>query len=270
MKSALLLFNVIFSQSINNLFAQQKPSNEELTEICNKVEQVIGEDWFVHQTNNGFEVYFCRSCNENYQKWVKNNDFSLGTENHATHFTQKDRYNFFKPELADSMSYFGTVSQLVHPFIDSAQLRNFKAEYPNNGIMKFVFKIDRKWTEKKVSDAAANNELLKTEILSTPLYKTSMDIFSDYRFWLPESYLRQRTEKGYDFYFERLPYSSCWYDYSIFIEQDKPWFYCEPAYVDPSEENYPGNPRIFIEDERCRTLKIIALTLGINDFTLIN
>lgn len=267
MKSILLFLLLSVSQ---NLFAQDKPSNEELTEICNKVEQVIGEDWFVHQTKNGFDVYFCRTCNENYQKWVKNNDFSLGTENHATYITLKDRYNFFKPELADSVSYFTTVSRPPHPFIDTSQKRNFNVEYPSNGILKFTFSVDRKWSTKKVNDTQTNNDSLKAEILSTPIYKTGMGVFSDYRFWLPESYLRQRTEKRYDFYFERLPYTSCWYDYSIFFEQDKPYFFCEVVYVDPNEEHYFGNSKIFIEDERCRTLKIIALTLGINDFTLVN
>ena len=269
MKSALLFLIVILSQSINKLYAQQKPSNEELTEICNKVEQVIGEDWFVHQTNNGFEVYFCRSCNENYQKWVNEQEF-FHRPVHDTPISDKKRYNFFKPELADSVSYYSLVSNIPRPFDDPLRDEHLKECYQKNGVLKFTFRLERKWGTKKVNDAQTNNELLKTQILSTPLYKTGMGIFSDYRFWLPESYLRQRTEKHYDFYFERLPYTSCWYDYSIFFEQDKPFFFSAVMFVNPSEEKYFDNKANFIEDERCRTLKIIALTLGINDFTLIN
>ncbi|ASS50626.1 MAG: hypothetical protein A3D31_13770 [Candidatus Fluviicola riflensis] len=264
MKSILLFLLLLVSQ---NLIAQ--PSDEELTEICNKVEQVIGEDWFVHQTKSGFEVYFCRSCNENYQKALQEGQL-LGWENHNTPISQKDRYKFFKLELADSVSYYSLVSNIARPFDDPLRDEHLKEYYQKNGVVKFTFKFERKWGVQKVNDTQANNELLKAEILSTPLYKTGMGIFSDYRFWLPESYLRQRTEERYDFYFEQLPYTSCWYDYSIFFEQDKPFFFSEVMFVNPSEEKYYDNHANFIEDERCRTLKIIALTLGINDFTLIN
>jgi hypothetical protein len=249
-----------------NLLAQRKPSNDELTEICNKIEQVIGEDWFVCQTTNGFEVYFCRTCNQNYQKWVKE-DRLLDSENHDTPIYLKDRYNFFKPELADSVSYFTRISGYDNRVIDTTKELRMKDYYPNNGILKFIVRIDQQWSTEKVNDVLAQNEILKTEILLTPLYKTNENIFSDYRYYLPDAGFKHRTEKRYDFYFERLPYSSCWLDYSIFIEQNN---YYEVMYADMLEDQYFSNPRIFMDDERYRTLKIIALTLGITDFTLIN
>ena len=249
-------------------FSQTKEQQLFVENICNNVKQVIGDEWFISQTNEGFDVYYCRTCNENYQKWL-NEKNRFWKEHYDTPISQSKRYEFFSPELADSVSYYATVSRPSRAFDDTLNSEFDRDWYKKNGILKIQVRFEKKWTDEAYCEVEQKNELLKTEMLKEPLYKASMDMFSDCRFWLPELYWKQRTASC-DFFFQRLPYKSCFYDYSIFIVPDKPYFFTDVLYVDSADEFYYKNKNNFIEDERCKILKIIAVSLGITDFKLVN
>ena len=258
-----LLYLFLLAYSFNGF--SQKISSEKLELIRSEVQSVLGDDWFLTPTESGFKVTFCRSCQKRYVDSCNSNELTM--------FLRRSRDSFFSPDKADSVCYYTTVSNPPHPFYDDKNdsIRHLAMleTYIANGILSFEIRIEKKWSDKKVQEIAARNDTLKTEILKEPLYKTSMDIFSDYRFWLPDEYLKQRTKK-YSFYFERLPYSSEGYDYSIFIIQDKPYYFCSPLYVDKNDRYFYDNISNELENERRRTLKIIALALGILDFKVIN
>lgn len=129
--------------------------------------------------------------------------------------------------------------------------------------------MKKKWTQDKFNAVLARNNQLKDSILLQPMYKTNMGIFSDYRFWLPEENLRSRTQ-GLDFYFERLPYESLTLDKSIFMLHNKPFYFAKTFLVDKKDQEYCLKQENHLEDERSRTLKIIALALGIHDFVIVN
>jgi hypothetical protein len=243
----------------------QRELKELIPELVQKVEEVISDDWFVEPAKDGFDVYFCRSCNERYEEWVKSGDELRGVQRWR-------RAEFFRSGLADSVSFYGTVSRpMIDPKDSVARERIDKQWYEKNGILKFSVRLGKSWDEEDVKEVQQKNDQMKEAILSEPIYKTSMHIFDDYRFWVPEIewQWKERT-KQYDFAFERLPYASCWYDYAIFIEQDKPFFFSEVLYADAADPRYYNNSENFIEDERTATLKIIALVLGIPDFKPIN
>jgi len=263
MKTVRLVFCLLLALMAFNGYSQS--FQEKLEAIREEVRSVIGKDWFLTQTASGFKVTFCRSCQKHYEDSCNYQDKTFGF-----HFPLS-RDSFFNPEQIDSVCYYPTVSLPPQPFYasDSARHADKLKAYQVNGILSFEIRIEAKWDEKKYRELMAQNELLKTEILKEPLYKTSKDIFSDYRFYLPEDYLKQRTEK-YPFYFERLPYSSKLYDYSIFLIPDKPNFFCSPLYVDKSDPRFYDAISNFLEEERQRTLKIIALSLGILDFKIVN
>lgn len=244
-----------------------------ITELSNKVKEVLNDDWFIEVVNDGFNVYFCRSCNENYQKWADETGFIKGYIL-VEPLVEKDRYEFFKTELADSISYYSTVSMYDGIFdpsqADSIQHHAKKKFYRKNGILKFEIRLESKWSDNKIKEIQTKNNLLKKEILKESLYKSSINMFSDYRFNLPDDQWKTRTT-AFDFYFQRLPYTSAFYDYSIFITPEKPYYSSvKPMYVDNSDEHYYENKENFIEAERCQALRIIALTLGIPDFVIVN
>ncbi len=247
---------IIFPLILLFSFHSIAQTNSTLDSISSEVKKVLGEDWFLVQKGNGFEIFFCRSCQENYY----NSNQSL-----------KNRYDFFTVDKADSISYYPTVSTgVISPNLSvterKQQLQKF---YSTNDLLSFEVILTPIWDKEKQDSVQRNNKLLEQEILKDPIYKTSMAIFSDYRFWLPDDNLKERTSK-YPFYFERLPYESGTLDYSIFIIQDKSDFFTEACYVDKNDPEYYLNTRNFLEYERVKTLKAIALALGITDFRIIN
>ncbi|XOV65905.1 MAG: hypothetical protein ACFHU9_09740 [Fluviicola sp.] len=122
--------------------------------------------------------------------------------------------------------------------------------------------------EKKIERILAQNEELKVSIIREPLYKSNMNIFADYRYWLPgESWMR-RT-KSLNFYFERLPYESEIMDASILIDPSLSSFFGLYMLVDKEDAYFYKKRENLLMDERNRTLKIIALALGIHDYTIL-
>jgi hypothetical protein len=248
----------------------QKLSKSAIDSITNEVKQLLGNDWFLTPTKSGFTVYFCRSCHEEYIDSCN----SAAAQNSA--FAQRgfvvsrERESFFTPNHADSVSYYGTCCRLVqeHGANDSLKHLEKLKEYKANGIISFEITFDRKWSKKKYNSTQEKNEILRKEILKEPVYKTDLRIFSDYRFWLPREYWKERTTE-YSFFFERLPYSSETLNCSIFIKPDKPYWASRPLYVDKSDPRYYDDEANGLEPERQRTLKLIAMALGIRDFVII-
>lgn len=257
-----LLYLFLLAYSFNGF--SQKISSEKLELIRSEIQSVLGDDWFLTPTKSGFKVTFCRSCQKRYV-----DSCNSRPENRDWIFPPS-RELFFDPHHMDSVCYYTTVSNESNPFSENDSMRYVYLEnfYKTNGILSFEVRIEKKWSDKKYQEVAAKNDTLKKEILKEPLYKMSMNIFSDYRFWLPEDYFKNRT-KNYNFYFERLPYSSELYDYSIFIIQDKPYYFCSPLYVDKNDRYFYNRISNKLEHERERTLKIIALALGILDFKVV-
>lgn len=258
MRGTFLLL-LMFSANWSN---GQKLSNEVLDSIRIEIEELIGRDWFLTPTESGFTISFCRSCHEEYIR-------SVSSQGKYEWLNEPSRGDFFDLARMDSICYVGCCYLGFNPKDSEAELHRESLErYKANGVMSFEVSFEKKWKEERYFKVQSQNELLKEEILKTPLYKTDMDIFSDYRFFLPREYLRDRTTK-FDFYFERLPYTSEFLDCSIFIIQNKP-FGTIPMYVDKGDSYYYNNESNRIESERSRTLKMVALALGIRDYNVLD
>lgn len=241
---------------------QTQVNDKVLDSLYKEVEFLIGDSWFFEETKNGFKVTFCRSCKDAYNNY-------LDTTSIVNRPLNRDY--FFKEELIDSVANYSTVSRSPMGFNTSKEekIAYNTAMYKPDGILSFNVRIEKKWSQKKWSEVLARNNQLKDSILKQPLYKTNMAIFSDYRYWLPEDYLKQRTS-GLDFYFERLPYESSIINKSIFIEHNKKNYFSEPMLVDKQDPEFFNKNENHLEDERKRTLKIIALVLGIDDYVFVN
>lgn len=233
-----------------------------LDSLYNEIEFLIGDEWYFEPTQNGFKVTFCRSCKENFISYQNTTDFF------SRELTRED---FFQAELIDSICYYTNVSAFTDVSNLTHEEKNkFLAErYKANNILHFEVTFSNKWSKEKIETVISKNNQLKDSILREPLYKSNMGIFSDYRYWLPTDQWRKRT-KGLNFYFERLPYKSILIDKSIFILHNKPFYFAIPMLVDKNDPEYFFKHENQLEDERRRSLKIIALALGIHDYIIVN
>lgn len=263
MKTLSLLLTIFLVFASTELNAQNI-SKPEIDSLCDEIQQVIGEDWFIVKSNKGFKVYFCRSCFQAYKKSEKKSII-------ADEFPYWPKYEFFDELNVDSVAYYTTVNAYgaIDSSSDSLYDATMKQFYRARDHLVFDIKFERKWSDEKYTSVFTNNELLREEIEKENLIFSNDGIFSDYRFWLPTKQWEDRTEK-FNFYFERLPYSSLIMDYSILITPDKPGYFCEPFYVDRSDPKYYANSLNFLEIERRQTLQTIALVLGIHDYKFVN
>lgn len=252
-----LLFALLFGCS----YSGAQSEKDILDSLYEEIEFLVGEDWYLKPTENGFTLTFCRTCTRNYHEYLDNNQWPY----------RKFREDFYSSSDIDSVSYYTLVSNYhnLSNLTREEKIEYFTSFYKPESILQLEVIFSEKWTTKKIASVQANNDLLKEEILKEPLYKTSKKIFSDYRYWIPEKYLQKRTE-AFDFYFERLPYKSITIDKSIFIIHNTPSFFSEPLLVDKSDPEYFWNRNNELKSEKERTLKIIALALGIHDFEIIN
>lgn len=253
---------LLYCLLITSFQSSAQTNREVLDSLYSEIEFLIGEPWFLEETNKGFQVTYCRSCHENYMNYIDSTDlFSR----------ERSRLDFFRNDLIDSVSYFSIVSNAPIPrnWSDEQRIEYFTELYQANDILQFKVIVDEQWSSPKTASVLSKNNQLKDSILKEPLYKSNMDIFSDYRFWLPSEYWKRRTQ-GLNFYFERMPYESLIIDQAIFILHNKPFFFAQPLLVDKMDSEYFFKEQNYLEDERRRTLKIIALTLGIHDYKIVN
>ncbi len=255
----LLFFVLIFSSS--TLFGQRQ--KEKIDSLVDEIELLIGDEWFLEETKDGFQVTFCRSCNENYLA-------EIGVPSDDPFDITPNRFDFFQTELLDSVCYFSSLNPSILPrkWKEAERTAYFTDLYQADDILRFHIRFEKKWKESNIEKVQARNDEIRDSILRTPLFMSNERIFSDYRYWLPREFWKRRITT-LDFYFERLPYESTILDQSIFIEHNKPGFFSEPMLVDKNDKNYFDRRENHLEAERQRTLKIIALVLGIHDYRII-
>lgn len=252
--------------SIQVFFAQLsfKPKLDSIDSLIIRVQNTLSKEWFVEKKANGFDVFFCRSCNENYIDSI-NNTPSYNRKNIQNNASFKffTREHFFERNGPDSVSYYSTVSQEF----STNEIRKY---YEANGVMKIMVRLEQKWSKKKYKSIQNKNNTLKNEITKKSLGKSNMTIFEDYRFWVPNQPWLLNRIKDYDFSFQQLPYTSDWFEYSIFIYQDKPTQFCNIMYCDPLDNLYYKNKRNKLEHERLTALTSIAYALGIKNYKVLN
>lgn len=264
MRVSIILLLLCFS---SQLLAQGNISKKELEDIYNKVEQVIGEDWFIHPQPKGFDIYFCRSCRQEFDRWKHSDSVIYLEENIHTPFRYKDRYRFFSTEKADSMAYYTTVNMYGFDsgWPDDKRDSLMRNYFNPDCQLRIQYRFEKKWTTKDSLEVATRNNVLANEIMGNSIYSTMPHMFSDYRFWVPENHVLQHAVVN-NYSFKQLPYSSDKYHYSIFFTIDNPSYFCAPMFVDKLDPHYFKKDENHLEKERDRLLLILGYTLGLNDF----
>ena len=258
-----LLISLLFSCKRKDLVKTKikEPSYNQFIEITNEERVVISKsnirilqekltkklnnNWFVFANKYSLTVYYGKSCQEKYIKYLE--DTSSGALDNIS------RLEFFNDIGPDSICYFSGVS---HYYQETKTKEEYKNRYPNNGIIKFEIIIQKEWSKERYNSILDKNDSIKAIILKNPLGKSNLGVFSDYRFWLPNhTHFGKITEE-----FERLPYVSNYYENSIFLVPDKPYYFNRISKVGV----------IDIEEQRDYALKTIAKSLGFINFNLSN
>lgn len=253
-----LFFSVILI--VFNVQLARAQESENLDSLYNEIEFLIGDSWYLVETKEGFSVTFCRTCTEEYFNYLD-----------TMMFPELKRGFFFKSEKIDSVAYFPTVSSYNGSNFESdeEEIKFFTEYYKPDAILQFEIVLQKKWSKEYYELAQSKNDLLEKAIRLEPLYKTSPDIFLDYRFWIPGDFFKRRTLE-FDYYFERLPYESELIDKSVFVLHNMPYFFSAPILVDKADEEFFAKRKNLLENEGQRVLKIIALVLKLDDFNITN
>lgn len=241
----------------------EKHRSKEIDSLMNQVDFLLSDDWFVERVNDGFDVYFCRSCQERYLAQEPDPDYIFG----------KPRELFFEVEQADSVAYFTYINGYcyVNPDLPDSvyhaeNLRRFSAD----DRLKFEIRFVKAWSDSRRTQVQEKNDELKEAIMEEGLQRTNEHIFSDYRYWLPiKRWQWDERVSHLNYWFERMPYQSTTLEQDILIIPDAHNFFCEPMYVDRNDEFYYENKLNKIEPERRRALHIIALVLGVPDYKVV-
>jgi hypothetical protein len=220
-----------------------------LQQILNKK---LSKNWFVFANKYSLTVYYGKSCQEKFMQNVR--DTTPGAPDKIS------RLEFFNGIGPDSVCYSPGVSL---EYSEYKSKEEYKSRYPNNAIVKFEIQIRKEWGKAKYEQVLNRNDSMKqivTEYLNINPRKFIVSEFSDYRFWVPLknsfNFLPNKNELD----FQRLPYHSIYFQNSIFIIQDKPYF---AAFTSIEGDSKIGR-------ERDKALEIIASALGISDFHLVN
>jgi len=249
-----------------------------LDHLENELAKVISENWFIETKETSIVLTYCRSCQQIYEKHEDSLNKSYYAWRDSVRAVIQDkphairghelwpapvwREDLFKKYGPDSVSFFSPLGSGYMTTTEEARLAN-KPE----GILQIEIQFDDVWSEKKIQRIQYRNDSLKMEILKTPLYKT-ITSFDDYRAYLPQAYLKRRTQR-FDYYFERLPYRSDKCKYSIFLLGNKEELCTETILVDRNDPLYFQKQENHIEKERRATIILVAYILGLEKFEYI-
>lgn len=220
-----------------------------LQEILNKN---LSTDWFVFANKYSLTIYYGKSCQEKFMANIR--DTTDGAPDKIS------RLEFFNDNGPDSICYSPSVSLEYKEYKSKGE---YQKNYPNNGIIKFEILIQKEWSQVRYEEVLNRNDSMKqivTDFLDENPRKFISSVFTDYRFWVPLknsfNFLPDKNELD----FQKLPYFSNYFQNSIFVTQDKP--YLSALISEKGDFN--------VNKERDNALKIIAKSLGLVNYHLVN
>ncbi len=265
----------VVSYGQNAQIYNNRKLNNAFDGIYDQFSQTLSENWFVSRSESSIFLTYCRSCQEIYERSIDslillNNTRADSSREYKMkemrehvkwgEYPSRWRESIFKQRGPDSVSFY---SPLGRGFGPSTQ-----EDYQPEDILQIEIRFEPLWSDKQIQKVWSRNDTLKAEILKEPLYKTVIS-FDDYRAFLPQDYLKART-KRLDYYFERLPYKSKKYKYSIFISTTEKELCTEVILVDKSDPLYFLKHENNLEREKASALIVVAYVLGLEDFKYIN
>ncbi len=249
---------------ISSLTFAQVGKNPFIDSVTTKVKALLPKNWFVVQNTTGFSVYYCRSCAEYETVKLK--------EENATASSEKIALNYFTTHGADSVSFYSMLSpDYIYKADPSAPLsdsekKEARGKYKPADILKLDVVFTTKWENAHYDSIKNNNELLREKVLAQLPAKRSPKEFDDFRYWVPGKEWNSITQQSFSF--ERLPYQSSWYNYSVFIIPHLPFYDCSILYCDKKDPDYYTNPDNDMNREYSMIQGIIAYALGIKDYRM--
>ncbi|MFK8046665.1 MAG: hypothetical protein AB8B72_14295 [Crocinitomicaceae bacterium] len=244
MKTVITTISIIISLSG---YSSSGIAVEKIDSILAIVENVVSKEWFILKKTDGFEITFCSTCQRKYEDSVAKSGVK------GLLLKRNDFYKIYGP---DSVSYYS----IVNSSYNNTE-KNFLKIYPKNGVLRFSVTFDNVWSIDKIKETQNFNNELKTVALANSISRSNNEMFSDYRFWLPDAIIWRNKNTKSDF--KKLPYYSHWLNFSIFITQDKPYFFAGIGLIEK-------NTFTSLEEERKKALTQIAFALGINDYKILN
>jgi hypothetical protein len=246
MKILIVILALMISISGYSKTGMVRHNIDSLKEI---IENVISKDWFVIKMSDGFEIIYCRTCQLEYEDSLSKS---------GVRGLILKRNDFYKTHGPDSVNYYSTVNNVLN----NTETDLLKM-YPMNGVLRFSVKFEDPWSIDRLQKAQDFNNNLKSIVLAQSISKLNNEMFLDFRFWIPEPLYWKNKIADSNSNFIKLPYFSHWLNYSIFITQDKPFFFAGIGFIEK-------NTFVSLEKKRRKALMQISYALGISDYKILN
>jgi hypothetical protein len=258
---ARLLLIAVFSIGLK-AYAQM-PDPIFIDSVSKKIEGLLPTNWLIIKHDSGFSVFYCRSCIEYANKEI------IKVENYYS--TPKSlALSYFMQKGPDSVSFYSGLN-LAYKYdpkgmlpLTESERKADREKYKPDGILKLDIVFSKKWSAGHLDTTRIHNELLRKKIMEQALGKNSVE-FESLRYWVPKNYWKEKTRE-YSFFFERLPYESSWYNYSIFMIPRIGFLGCEIMYCEKNDPEYYYKMENHITREYHSVEGIISYALGIKDF----
>ncbi|XOV65904.1 MAG: hypothetical protein ACFHU9_09735 [Fluviicola sp.] len=119
-----------------------QPSKEFLDSLYEEIQFLIGDEWYLEPTKEGFQVTFCRSCAENYQNYKDSSGFV---------FRERSIEEFFTEDKIDSIAFISIVSSYhnLDAYTEEERHAYLINKYKPEGILQFEVRIEKPWQRKK-------------------------------------------------------------------------------------------------------------------------
>lgn len=235
-----------------------------------ELKHIISPNWFLQIQADTILLTYCKSCNEAYENYSDSLQIDLHKRKDRDEFigysksrsTYEIRQEIFTQLGPDSVSYYSTLC--YSGFVESTE--EAKRSFCPDDILQFKIIFEETWSPKKVARIQKRNDQLKDDFLDTPLLKLVVD-FDDYRAYIPSNQHKDRIDKHH-YYFQRLPYQSTQYNYSIFLSTSIQEIGLAMVFVDKNDPYFFAKKRNYIQKEYHQTLLLVAYALGLKRYQL--
>lgn len=235
---SLIQSQLVLSKDIEKL-SEKFPDT--LNHIIHDVESVIDPNWFIEKNDSGFTLFYCPTCQSEYIRFSSIDNILSDTSLYENGYpTRNDFLTQYGP---DSLHF----RNMIGGYDPGSKEQN---PYPKNGILKLDVYFQPKWSQSKIDHSQKKNDEIKLCVNENHRRIHSVS-FYDYRLFIHDKFWDCDS-------MIRLPYSSSWYNYSIFIVLDPDNYFSLPLWPEDGTD---------LHSYLFRTMRTLAFSLGINDFT---
>lgn len=253
----LIALSICFSASNAQIQLEETPSNDlsfTMWKIHTELKNTISENWFITEKDSSFLLTFCQTCQSEYQAALES------ASNKEAVFLNRD--SFLQKYGPDSVALFCSACGV--PYGEPTE-KDLKDWFTPDDILTIEIKLSTKWSKKRIEQLEYRNDSLKTETEKNKMFRIGSLL--DFRAVVPQrSPIINSMTENWLFYFQREPYESSKFDFSLFLipNEDRPLE--KPYLIERNDPYYYKKNMLCLEKEKKSTMILVAYILGLKNY----